>query len=152
MTDPLTFDILSPRFGLPLLFSGQSQKEVFVNEAHALTDALLHCAIEGELSVPPATPVEGENWIVGTSPTGEWQDHEAELACRQAGNWLFVVPQDGMRVLDRSTGQQLLYLGSWQSATAPADPAGGSTKDIQARAAIVELIDALRVAGIFPTS
>jgi len=152
MTDPLTFDILSPRFGLPLLFSGQAQKEVFVNEAHALTDALLHCAIEGELSVPPATPVEGENWIVGASPTGEWQDHENELACRQAGDWLFVVPQDGMRVLDRSTGQQLLYLGSWQSATAPADPTGGSTKDIQARAAIVELIGALRVAGIFPTS
>jgi len=43
MTDPITFDSTSPRFGLPLLFSGQVQKEVYLNEALSRLDGLTHC-------------------------------------------------------------------------------------------------------------
>ena len=150
MTDPITFDSTSPRFALPLLFAGQAQKEAFVNEAHALTDALLHCAIEGEAAVPPATPVEGTNWLVAASPTGAWAAQQGKIACRQAGNWLFVVPRDGMRILNRSSGQEKHYFAGWQVPVAPATVTGGSTIDTQARAAIADLISALRIAGIFP--
>lgn len=150
MPDPLIFDSISPRFALPLLFAGQAQKETFVNEAHALTDALLHCAIEGEAAVPPATPVEGTNWLVASAPTGAWAGQPGKLACRQAGNWLFVAPRDGMRLLDRSSGQERHYFAGWQVPEAPDTIAGGSTVDTQAREAISDLISALRVAGIFP--
>ena len=116
--------------------AGQAQKEAFVNEAHALTDALLHCAIEGTAAAPPVLPANGANWLVGTSPSGDWAGQAGKVACRQAGVWLFIAPRDGMRVLDRSSGQEKHYFGSWQAPSAPAVPSGGSTIDTEARAAI----------------
>lgn len=150
MSDPLLFDSVSPRFGLPLLYAGQSQKEAFVNEAHALADALLHCAIEGEAAAPPVTPIDGTNWLVGTGATGDWLGQDGKLACRQAGNWLFVSPRDGLRLLDRSTGQERRFFETWRIAEEAGEPFGGLVVDAEARAAILQLIAALKVAGIYP--
>lgn len=148
MTDPLTFTSSCPRFGLPLLFSGQSQKEHAVNEAHALTDALLHCTIEGEAATPPETPVDGECWLVSSPATGEWTGQDGRIACRQAGVWLFVMPCEGMRVFNRSTGQDIRFAGTWFAPSAPASPNGGSTVDMEARAAIDALIAAMQAARV----
>lgn len=152
MSQPFTFDTTSPRFALPLLFAGQSQKEFFVNEAHSLADALLHCSIEGTASAPPANPTEGENWLVGPAASGDWENQDGSIACRQGGNWLFVTPLDGMRIFDRSAAQFMLYDGDWNAPAAPASPSGGATIDVEARNAIDALLAALRVAGIFPES
>lgn len=150
MTDPLTFDSSSARFGLPYLFAGQAQKEAFVNEAHALADALLHCAVEGEADAPPADPAEGECWLVGAAPTGAWAGQAGTLACRQQGVWLFVMPRDGMRLLDGASGQERRYRGGWIAPLPPAPPSGGTTIDSEARTAVAALISCLREAGIFP--
>lgn len=148
MPDPIVFTSTSPRHALPLLFAGQAQKEVFVNEALALADALLHPAVEGEINDPPVTPAEGESWLVGAMPTGAWEGRAGALACFQAGNWIFAAPRDGMAALDRSTGQRILFRSGWQRPATPAEPVGGATVDLEARAAIVDLIGAL-VAGGF---
>lgn len=152
MSDPFLFDSTSPRFGLPLLFAGQAQKEAFVNEAHALTDALLHCAIEGETAAPPADPADGACWLVGAPAADAWAGQEGRLACRQAGNWLFVTPRDGMRLLDRATGQERRFFGTWRMAAGIVEPNGGTIVDVQARAAIAQIVAGLREAGIFPDS
>ena len=152
MPDPIAFTSVSPRFRLPLLFAGQSQKEFFVNEAHALTDALLHPAIEGEADTPPSAPVEGECWLVGDAPTGAWENHAGKLASRQAGGWMFVPPRNGLRALDLATGQEIRYRDGWQRPVTPLDPTGGATVDAQARAAIVELIEILIGSGILAQS
>lgn len=147
---PVTFDSTSPRFALPLLHVGQAQKELFVNEALAIADALLHCTIEGEAGEPPASPEDGENWLVAADATGDWAGQDHALACRQAGNWIFVPPRGGMRVFDLALGQDRFFADTWQNATTPMEPLGGTTVDSEARAAIVELIAALRAAGILP--
>ena len=85
MTDPISFTPATPRFALPLLFAGQSQKEFYVNEAHALTDALLHAACEGETADPPPAPIEGEAWLVASGAAGEWAGQDGKLASRQSG-------------------------------------------------------------------
>lgn len=150
MSDPISFDAITPRLSLPLLFAGQAQKEAFVNEFAARTDALLHCAIEGVADTPPATPQDGENWLIGSAPSGEWSGHAGELALRQSGNWLFAAPRDGMRLLDRSTGQEKRYRNGWQAPARPALPTGGATIDTQARDALAELVAILETAGIIP--
>lgn len=152
MTDPISFTPATPRFSLPLLFSGQAQKEFYVNEALSLADALLHTACEGERSDPPATPADGEAWLVAGGATGDWAGEDGKLVSRQAGNWLFTEPSDGMRVFDRSTGQILLYQGGWRRPGAPMLPSGGTVVDAEARMALADLVTALVEAGIFPAS
>lgn len=152
MSDPISFSSSSPRFGLPFLFSGQAQKEFFVNEAHALTDILLQPAVEGEANDPPANPADGDCWLVGDVPTGAWAGQSSKLAGNQSGNWLFVGPRNGMRIFDQSTGRYLHYVDGWQSSADVSEPMGGTTVDTEARDAIVGLIAALASAGIITDS
>ena len=149
MTDPLSFTSASPRFALPFLFAGQAQKEFFVNEAHARADMLLHAAVAGETNDPPLDPAEGECWLVGDTPSGEWTGHAGALASRQAGAWLFAAPLAGMRIFDIATGQHLLFAESWRRAPAPPAPTGGATVDAEARDTLATLVEALKTAGIF---
>lgn len=151
MTDPILFESATPRFGLPLLHAGQAQKEAFVNEALAIADSQLHGCVEGEADTPPATPEDGQNWLIAPDATGEWEGRDGWLACRQAGNWIYVPARDGMRIFDRDADQQQFFAGSWRKATPAVEPVGGTTVDVQARTAIGELIAALRAMGIFPS-
>jgi hypothetical protein len=130
--------------------AGQTQKEFIVNEAHALLDTLLHPAIEGEISAPPIAPDGGECWLVGANATGDWTSHDGEIACHQPGGWVFVSPRDGMRALDKASGQVVLFAGSWRRITPPATPIGGTTVDAEARAAIDEIVSVLQQTGILP--
>lgn len=151
MPDPL-YDSRTARFELPLLFAGQAQKEGFVNETTARIDAVLHGAIEGELAAPPAAPADGQAWLVGTGASGAWLDQTGKIAARQSGNWLFVTPRDGMKLLNRVTGQEIRYSGSWKSAVRPALPSGGAIIDVEARSAIAAVLAALTTAGIVPAT
>jgi hypothetical protein len=83
MPDPVSFASATPRFGLPLLYAGQSQKEVFVNEAFAALDTLLHCSVNGEASAPPSASAEGDCWIVSANPQGEWAGNPGAIATFQ---------------------------------------------------------------------
>ena len=110
----------------------------------------MHCDVEGEATAPPLTPVDGTSWLVGTPASGDWTGQEGNLACRQAGNWLYVTPRDGLRIVDRATGQERRYMAGWRIAEVPVEPSDGSVVDAEARAAILGLVAALREAGVLP--
>lgn len=132
--------------------SGQAQKEFFVNEAHVLTDWLLHAAVEGDLGTPPANPLDGQCWLVSSPATEDWAGQEDHLACRFDGQWHFIAPLDGLRVLNRANGQIANYFDGWQRAVEPIPPTGGPVVDSEARDSISAILAALKQAGIFPAN
>lgn len=152
MSEPLTYNSKTPRFGFPLLFQGQSQKEFFVNEALSRIDMLLQCAVEGVSDTPPASAKEGDCWLVGENATGDWLGRDGAIASVRDGAWTFAIPAPGFRVFDMNAGQALIFADGWAGAVAPGDPEGGNVIDAEARAAISELIEALRTLSIFPAA
>ena len=152
MSDPVIFESNSPRLALPLLYSGQAGKEILVNEAFARIDAAVHCTILGENPEPPENPAEGDSWLVSADSQGEWAGHEHEIAARQGGNWIFLQPHDGMRIFDRSSGQERLFFAFWRKGSILEEPDGGSTVDVEARASINQIIAVLQALGISPSA
>ena len=149
MTDPMNFSAFTPRFGLPMLFSGQSQKEVTVNEALLSADVLLHPAIEAVATSAPAAPALGQCWLVGNGATGTFAGQTDRIATWSEGGWRFIAPREGMRAYDLSASAHRIYSGgSWRLISAPAAPSGGSVIDPQARTAISGILAALRTGGI----
>ena len=106
--------------------------------------------IEAELAVPPASPVDGLCWLIATGASGDWTGQAGKIAARQAGNWLFFAPRDGMRLLNRATGQEMRFLTTWKHPARPAAPTGGSVIDSEARSVVSALITALVEAGVLP--
>jgi hypothetical protein len=159
----------SPRFALPFILPGQSQKELFHNEALVRIDAALHPAVEeGPRASPASTPVEGQCWIVGQGGAGAWFEKDDSLACWSEGGWRFVRPQPGTSVWNKADGVPLLWDGDgWSSGElrcsgvavggqqvlgerqpAVASPSGGTIIDAEARAAVNALIAALMSHGL----
>ncbi|HWL47768.1 MAG TPA: DUF2793 domain-containing protein, partial [Sphingomonadaceae bacterium] len=113
---------ITARFALPLLQSGQAQKELFHNEALALIDALLHPVAEMlGADTPPAAPEPGQCWIVGAAPSGDWAGRSGQIAAWTAGGWRFAAPATGMTVWLADANVRALYDGSaWREGVVPA--------------------------------
>ena len=158
----------TPRWALPLLQPGQAQKEMTVNETVARLDCLVQgAAVAAAVNTPPADPDPGDCWIVGSTPTGGWAGHAEEVAEWTSSGWLFVQPRDGTQLwLGATQGIARFADGAWHlgalhgklfvegdqvvgpRGAAIAEPAGGSTVDAEARAAIASVLDALRAHGL----
>lgn len=142
---------------------------MFHNEALRLIDVAVAAAVETVgANSPPASPVDGQCFIVGAAPTGAWAGHPGAIAGYAAGGWRFVAAVAGMRALDKVSGQTATYDGTaWVVGTvkgaklelagtqvvgtrlaAVANPSGGGSIDTEARAAIVAILDRLCTHGL----
>lgn len=157
------------RLGLPLLAPGQAQKELLHNEALQLLEVVTAAAVEEPpRNDPPSAPATGACYLVGSSPSADWLQYPGHLATYTAAGWRFVPPVPGMAALVKSSGLLAAY-GSqgWETGAVRAqrllidgvqvvgsrgaaigDPAGGTAVDAEARAAVVQILTALRTHGL----
>lgn len=148
MSDPVSFPNTTPYLGLPLLIPGQAQKEFFVNHALAILDALQARVVNASLAIPPASAGDGDCFRITTGAELAWDGRVDQIAVRTGDDWHFIVPREGMSILDDAAGQMLVFRNGWERADAPPLPSGGSTIDVEARAAIMGLIQSLQTVGV----
>jgi len=86
----------STHLQLPFLAAAQAQKHVSVNEALLVLDAIVQLGvIDRDLTQPPASPAEGDRYIVGASATGAWATYDSQVASYTDGVWQFYQPRSG---------------------------------------------------------
>ena len=145
---------------------------MFHNEALQMLDTIVAAAVEeGPRNAPPASPVAGSCFIIGTAPTGDWSGHASALAAFSAAGWRFIAPFEGLQAWVKSTATFAAYRsGAWEvgavrasqlliggqqvvgaRAAAVADASGGTTIDSQARSAIAAILAAMRGHGLIAT-
>jgi hypothetical protein len=160
---------ITARLGLPLIVPGQAAKDIVHNEALARLSILVEAAVETiGLTVPPADPVPGQAWIVGTTPTDAWEGHANAIAGWTEGGWRITTPTEGMRAWVIDTEMTARFAGGgWTVgqlraarliiADVPSvgpiqpaieNPAGGNNIDVESRACLLSVLDALREHGL----
>lgn len=72
-------------------------------------------AVIGLQNAPPGSPVVGDSYIVGTSPTGAWSAHASDLALWTLRGWVFAQPGVGQTVYRKDTDGNTQYneAGNW---------------------------------------
>ena len=86
----------SALLSLPFIEAGQAQKHVTHNEALLKLDALVHLSVKSRaLTAPPASPVEGDRYLVPAGATGAWAGQSGRIAAWQSGTWAYFVPVTG---------------------------------------------------------
>lgn len=105
----------SPTLGLMMMSASQSQKEVVFNEFLIAMDALFRgVALSSTLTAPPASPNEGDTYIVATGATGAWSGQDNNITFYFNG-WQFVTAKDQMRLYDQGATEWRVYHASMTS-------------------------------------
>ena len=109
-----------------------------------------------------------DGWIVAVGAGGAWAGRDNNLAMWTSSGWRFVAPAAGMRVWDEAAGAEWRWMGTaWTDGAlhgsglfvggeqvvsgrqaAIASPSGGTIIDAEARAALDQVIVALKTHGL----
>jgi hypothetical protein len=159
----------TPRFQLPLLASGQAQKEIVHNEALWRADFMIQPIVEtvGE-NTPPTSPAPGQAWVIGTQPVGDWTGKTHHIALWTDGGWRFIVPFEDVCVFHKTLKINYCFQGGlWlkQSLNAASftvdgvtvlnqrqpsigSPTSGVVVDAECRIAVNQILTAMRNHGL----
>jgi len=105
----------SPRLRLPHLVSFREIAEESWNETLDHIDVLSDlCLLGRSVNTPPASPSDGDAYLVGGAPTGAWSGCAYKIAACLDGAWRFYAPFDGLRAFVAATGSFIVYAnGAW---------------------------------------
>ncbi|MBB3964988.1 DUF2793 domain-containing protein [Rhizobium metallidurans] len=111
---------------LPYILPSQAQKHVPHNEALRRLDTVVQLAILGERQSPPetapGTPAEGDRYLVGADPQGEWLGRQGLVSVWQDGAWAYQSPNPGWRAFFLDTRQLRAFDGTnWNAISLDAD-------------------------------
>ena len=114
---------------LPLMDSAQTQKYLTFNTAISYLDALTNVTVFNRaLTAPPASPSEGDRYIVKGTATGSWTGQENKIAIFIGTNWVFFTPSEGWRAYDQATNEEIIFTGSvWLSKVEGSSGSNGSS-------------------------
>lgn len=130
----------TPNLQLPYILAAQAQKHVTHNEAIRALDAVIQIGvIDRDLTSPPASPDEGDRYIVPVAATGAWAGKDGYLAAWQDGVWMFYTPAEGWLAWVRDEDVLYAWDGSAWART------GGSEFEAVGINATADAIDRLTV-------
>lgn len=156
------------RHGMPLLASGQAQKEVTHNEALNVIDRRMQMSVVSRrLAAPPEPVTTGAAFIVPADATGAWAGQQNRIASFDGFGWTFDEPRAGWLAWIEDEGVLGVFDAGWSAGAWPVTslriggrvvlgaeaatvsaPAGGAAIDLESRRAIEEILAALRVQGL----
>ncbi len=123
----------------------------------------------GSFAGLPAVPLVGRLYrVAATGATGAFSGQEAKLAGYGDGGWCFITPAEGMRFCEPVTGVEVAYRGgAWVTGSiraieivvggnkvfgarqrAISSPDSGGVIDVQGRAAVNQILAAMRAHGL----
>ena len=85
-------------FGIPYLPGLAQQPAVLEREGLTMIQALLNGVIDRDVNIPPSNPDEGDAYIIGAAPTGQWAGHANQITVWSdfgaGGAWRFIPGRD----------------------------------------------------------
>jgi len=119
---------VGPNMGLMInALTGDSFDTSFRALLRAIDAGLFPVVIDHTLATPPATPANGDRYIVAASPTGAWTGKATDFAvwstdnpAAPSGEWEFYAPENGWTIYSRAAAAQLTWNGTaWVAALTP---------------------------------
>lgn len=100
--------------GLPLLVPNQSGKEFTHNEALVMLDNLIGSGVKTIADTPPTDFDDGDRYLVGTNPSGDFLNRENQIAFYDNG-WRFIKVRAGQMIWISDMKKLYVFNGNnWQ--------------------------------------
>jgi hypothetical protein len=102
----------TPNLGIDYMTDGQAGAYIVVNDALNIIDALIQLSIKDrDLATPPASPANGDRYLVVATATGAWTGQEGKIAAYYDG-WIFITPKEGFSMWVDDEDTRLDFNGS----------------------------------------